>query len=632
MKIIILTTLLTFISGPAVAQGSDQSARTLVHLLSYLAKDYGGAVNQGKVISESEYAEQVEFSLTARKEATIVAAETSDPELVASVESLAALIASKGEADAVSSLARTIQGRVIASTNLVVAPSQWPHRDGARELYQANCALCHGDTGSGDGLSGQGLDPKPTNFLDPGAMAELSPFGAFNTIQLGVPGTGMPAFASLTDDEIWNLAFLVVGMRYDGKGPPTTDATFDQATLRRVATLSDVALEADESTLAAWRLHSESFDAQASSMFTNIARNHLDNALKHYRENQPDEARAFALKAYLDGVEPIEPRLKANDADAVAKLEVAMGAVRASIEAREAEPSLAAKVQAARVELDAADLLLTHKEMTASATFITAAAIILREGFEAVLLVLALLGVIRASGSKRAAAWVHGGWIAALAVGGVAWMLSGLLLKISGASREMMEALTALFAVVVLLYVGFWLHRQTEIGRWRTFLDGKIKTMLEGKNLFGLAMISFLAVFRECFETVLFLRAIWVESGDSGKTGMAFGVLSSLVFVIGLAWMLLASSRRLPIRQLFNVSAMIMGVLATLLAGKGFHSLQEAGYLSITSTPLPWRWDLIGLFPTWETTLLQALVLLTVAFIWVVGNRPSKPALARVRA
>src|SRR6185369_15891625 len=98
---------------------------------------------------------------------------------------------------------------------------------------------------------------------------------------------------------------------------------------------------------------------------------------------------------------------------------------------------------------------------------------------------------------------------------------------------------------------------------------------LNKRNLMGLAFISFTAVFREAFETVLFLRALWIEGGMASKSAMVSGVVSSMALIFILSWAFLKYSASIPIKKLFDFSSSLMGVLAVILIGKGLHSLQE---------------------------------------------------------
>jgi hypothetical protein len=104
--------------------------------------------------------------------------------------------------------------------------------------------------------------------------------------------------------------------------------------------------------------------------------------------------------------------------------------------------------------------------------------------------------VIRATGFRRASYWVHGGWLLAILLGIASWFLIGIVFDISGAQRELLEGGTSILVVVILLSVGFWLHKHIEIEQCTRFLKEKVQHAHDGKNLRGLAVISFLAVFR----------------------------------------------------------------------------------------------------------------------------------------
>lgn len=619
-------------SIPSHAAGTDpqHSPRFLVHILDYLAKDYAGAVSPaGKVLSQSEYKEQVEFVESAVSTNQGLDETKSAPEIGLGLAELERLIKSKNPPDAVSKLARELQRKVIDTTRMEVFPNRWPDIKVGKTLFGQNCVSCHGEKGDGNGVAGKALNPRPANFLDLGRMNGISPFAAFNTIRLGVNGTAMVGFQGLSDEEVWALSFYISSLRFGGKNLEASKIDGGSAEiLKQTASLSDSALEESFSgsksekhdLLVAARTHVASDDKKD---FLAMAKAKLDDAKGDYRNGKYDSAKAKALQAYLEGIEPIEPRARATDPEAVATLEEKMAAVRGSIENKQNQEELESSIQTAMAQIDVVAKLIEHQDMSPVVAFFAAFAILLREGFEAVLIILALLGVIRATGSKSAALAVHGGWISALVCGFIAWVFSGWVMGMSGAGREMLEGVTSIFAVFVLLYVGFWLHRQSEIGRWKEFLDVKVKSFLHGKNLVGLAAISFFAVFREAFETVLFLRAIWFEGGDATRTALASGVLTSLALVIALSWVALTFSKRLPLRQLFTVSSVMMLFLATILAGKGLHSIQETGWLGVTSLPFSLRFELAGVYPTLQTLMAQVIVAILVVLLWVYGKKPS---------
>jgi high-affinity iron transporter len=620
-----------FLGSPAIATEVG-NPRLLVHLLDYLAKDYGGAVANGNVTSQSEYNEQVEFIDTALKTNQKLSETKSNPEIEKDLERLNQLILRKRDADEVAKLARSIQARVIEVAKVEIAPTQWPSIQRGKELYAQSCVACHGTTGAGDGPAGKMLKPLPANFLD-AHMNEISPFQAFNTIRLGVQGTGMASFPSHSDKEVWDLAFYVVSLRHKNLNEVSSPDSDDKSPemLRLVATSSDDKLKEEKKNaamIASLRTYSSDDEGGGGSL--NHARTQLDEALKEYKAGNQDAAKTKAIKAYLEGIEPVEPRLKATDPAAVSLLETKMAAVRSAIEGKKSISEVENSAIAAKVQIDSAEKLLKSDSMSPWIAFLAAAAIILREGFEAVLVIIALLGVIRAAGAKKAAHYVHGGWVAALGLGVVTWFLSGWLMGMSGAQRETLEGATSLFAVAVLLIVGFWLHSQTEIGRWKAFIHGKVQRALEGKKLYGLASIAFIAVFREAFETVLFLRAIWLEGGEDSKFALVSGVVGSIGFVIFLAWALLRYSEKIPIRKLFGVSSVIMLFLAFVLTGKGFHSFQETGAISVTASESLMHFDLLGLYPTWETLSSQIFVFSIALGLWWVGKKPSQRVVERV--
>jgi len=632
MKRFIITLLigLSFAACSVVhADTKEESPRVLVHLLDYLAKDYGGAVASGKVINQSEYDEQVEFGNTVAEMGSRLELLKGEKNLQQDLTALKSLIDAKASPTEVARVARAAQAKVIAISGLERVPSAWPSLTRARQIYGQNCAACHGANGDGNGPAGKTLDPKPTSFTKDERVNELSPFGAFNTIRLGVSGTAMPSFSGLSDAEVWDLAFYVFALRHaESQGGELPPITFDSDLLQKTATLSDPQLaknlggsQAEQALkLAAVRLHSND-ESQASPLA--LARANLKNADDAYSKGDRDKAKVLAIKAYLDGVEPVEGKIKANDPAMLIKIESVMGNVRSSIESSSSKTQVSSTIESALSTIAEVEELFQNTTSSPLVTLIMTSGILLREGFEAVLILVALLGVIRALKVRRAAAYVHAGWIAALCCGVIAWLFSGWVLRISGAQRELLEGVTSLIAVVMLFYMGFWLHSKTEIGRWKAFIDGKVRQAAEQKNLLGLTFIAFISVFREVFETVLFLRAVWLESGNQAKTAMLAGVTGSLVAVFIMAWLLVRFSAKLPIRKLFSVSSILLIGLALILTGKGFHSLQETGALSVTALPFSLRWDFVGVYGTVETLFSQLVVLAIAIGLWLYTRRPN---------
>lgn len=626
--------VLALLAGGAPAYATESptggSPRLLVHLLDYVAKDYAGAVSDGKVTNELEYREQVEFAQEAQTLAGRLPDLQSRPAVLDGIKQLGELVSTKAPPDAVSSLALRLKSQVIEAAHISQSPDRWPDLSRGRALYEQNCVACHGERGAGDGPAAAALQPHPTNFVDAAIGRDLNPFRAFNTIRVGIPGTAMAPWPALSDADVWALAFYVTSLHIDSASPHGNVSADD---LTAAATRSDRELmtllpgsDAEKlARIAALRLHSVDISTSppTSASALAVARSYLGDAEVAYANRDYDAAKHAALLAYLEGIEPVEPQLRATDAEFVGSLESGMAAVRSAIESRSSSTELQSKLSAARALIDDAEKRLSRSPGGPWVTFLLTVGILLREGFEAVLILIALLAVIRASDTKDAARWVHAGWASALGVGIAAWFVSGWLMAISGAQREMLEGVTAILAVAVLLYVGFWLHSRTEITRWTQFIDVQVKSMLSGRNLWGLAAIAFMAVFREAFETVLFMRALTLEGGQAGVNSMLLGAVLAIGGLAALSWLLLKFSARLPIRTIFTVSSALMVILAVILTGKGLHALQETGTLSVSATPWQWSTDLFGVYASWQPLIGQLLVAAIVVLLWRIGNRPT---------
>lgn len=597
----------------------------VVHLLDYLAKDYGGAVQNGKVTSESEYAEQKEFASIVKKSAQSIESFKKDRAFETGINGLLAMIDSKADPTEVSKTARELQAKAIALAGIEVAPVDWPKLSEGKALFQQNCAACHGETGKGDGPAGVSLDPKPANFWETEGKRGSSPYQYFNTVRLGVPGTGMAAWPDFSDKETWAIAFYVksLGMDHVVGEKPSLD-------LKNVASLKDqeiVALlpgtdEDKERGLTQIRTYEPS--GMTSVNFLATARTYLDESMVSYRSGNFEQATSLALNSYLEGIEPIEAKIRANDANLVTKIESEMAEFRNFLTAGSVKTETEAKYNALRSTLDEINAVIAEKKMSPSIAFSAAFAIFLREGFEAVFIIITLLSVIKSFGATRAARWVHAGWGSALGLGLVTWFASGFVISMSGASRELTEGWVSLFAVLVLLYVGFWLHRQTEIGRWTKFFKETIHNALENKNLAVLAGISFMAVFREAFEVVLFLRAIWNDVETSGQSAMIAGSALAFILIFAFSYFALKYSQKIPVKKLFTISSLVMAVLSVVLAGKAVHSFQEAGLVRATALPWNLRFDLLGIFGTYQTWIAQLVILGLLYALWHTGAKPTR--------
>lgn len=620
-------------SNPTLNEVTKKNVETVIHLLSYISRDYPNAVENGKVVDEGEYEEQLEFALQVQnltKESKILP--DNKQSVSNEIQKLHDYIAQKSAAEEISKTAEHIRSEIIAITGMETAPPTWPNLENGKSLFQATCAACHGVNGAGNGPAGKGLEPAPSNFLDPDLMNWVSPYQAYNTIKLGVPGTGMIAYENYTDQELWDLAFYVKSLRFTNSIQDSTalrkvfNQVYPTLNLKEVATETDKELltkfDGDPMKLQAIRALSPTSENLKGSLI--VARQKLKDAQTFYAAGNNSEARIAALSAYLEGIEPVEARLRSIDNSFVLDLESQMLRVRQTIEKNKPLPELEIEVQKALKIIDEAEGLLQGQKLNYWLTFILAWSIMLREGLEAVLVLAVVLLLIKNTGMKKALPWLHGGWISAVILGICGWFLSDYIIQFGGKNREIMEGIISLFAVAVLLFVGFWLHENSYAHQWQKFIKEKVGKYLQKDKMFGLAIFSFFVVFREAFEVILFLQAINLEASPQNKSAIGLGAVTAVIFILLLAYLFIKSSKRIPIRQLFLWSSWIVVLLAVILTGKGVHSLQESGWVSANSVASWIRVDWLGIYSTMETLLAQLAVIVLVVITYIFHNKKMK--------
>ena len=611
---------------PAVHDKAKQTWQ----LLDYVAVDYAGAVSHGSVLKASEYAEMQEFAAAAEVHLRGLPRTAASERLQQQAGSLRKAVADKAEPASVAEQAHRLAADVLKAYPFPTSPATIPDLAKGASLFHAQCSACHGPQGHGDGPLAAKLDPKPAVLSEPLRARERSLFALHQIITNGVNGTAMASFGSLSDDDRWALAFFVGTLPYadstrlagEKLWQTSTNARQALPDLDALAQTSDRALSArlgnePAAAVTAFLRSNPQALAVNQSGGTAIAKAKLAESLAAVERGDRSGAAKLALSAYLDGFEPVEPALAARNRPLFVKIEAAMVAYRAGVGAGSVD-DLRASEKVLQSLLREADLALSPDQSDATATYFGALTILLREGLEALLVVVAMVAFLKKAERKDVLAYVHAGWIVALAAGGVTWGVATHLVSVSGASRELTEGFSSLFAAVVLLSVGIWMHQKSVAGRWQVYLKQKMSAALGRRTAWFLFSLAFIAVYREVFETVLFYAALWTEgNGVPLLAGLGTGIV-----VLGvIAAVLLRTSARLPIGQFFAASSLLVAVLAVVLVGKGTAALQEAGMLGIDAVPFP-RIDVLGVHPSLQTLLAQAAVLLVVVVAYFFNSRP----------
>jgi len=622
------------LSTPALASGT--SVATTWRLLDYIAVDYREAVRDGVVVNPLEYGEMQEFSATAAAAITELPPVAGSEELGTQARVLQAAIADKAAPETIAQMSRDLAALLVTYHPIPLLPTQPPQFERGKALYAPLCASCHGTTGAGDGPASAGLDPPPIDFTDAGRARERSVFGLYQVIDQGLEGTSMVSYASLPEEDRWALATYVGALAFPEEQaergrqllqalPPSLAVDLEGYVSRTPAALAQqVGQDNADAIVAYLRRHPDAATqpqevAPATSLDT--ARELLEQAMDAYRNGDAKAAKTLALSAYLDGFEPVEPLLAARDKALMVKIEAAMARVRSGIAANTPAGELQVQVDELDALFNNAGQLLVSQQSSGASSFVAAFTILLREGLEALLIVIAIVTLLRKAERRDMLPWVHAGWSSALLAGLVTWGLATWVITISGASRELTEGFGSLLAAMVLVWVGIWMHGKSHADSWQRYVQEKLSHALNRSSGFFLLALVFLVVYREVFETILFYAAIW-NQGNKGS--VIAGGASAALLLAAVGWAMVRYSRRLPIAQFFRLSSLLVAVLAVVLIGKAISALQEAGYLPITWLEHAPRIELLGIYPTVQGVCAQfvTIVILVLGFLW--SNRSAR--------
>jgi high-affinity iron transporter len=604
-----------------VSLGDSNDDKLSVHLLSYLSQDYGEAVRDGQIISREEYEAQIEFV----NEVQRICEKRNYPEPIkGEILDLKKNILNKSDVKLVSKLANGIKETIIRQFGVATSPSTPLNFKTAKKIYQETCSQCHGPKGHGDGPAGLGLEPRPTNFHDLERMQGISPHQAYNTISLGVNGTGMAAYAGISEADRWSLAFYISSLRYD-----KVQSNYNvRVSLKERATLSDLDLigkfkvsKGDQlDFLASVRgdLTAENVSQTSIGRHIDIARDYLEQSNVLYRTNRISESNNLALSAYLEGIEPIEGYLKSEDGELVFEIERNMAGYRSLLKEGAAKKvQVEQKLQAIMVQLDQADEITSVNTKRFSG-FLLSFGIVMREALEAGLVLILLFSVIKKLNLETFGKWVHSGWITAVIGGGILYLIAEEYFKISGFLIESIEAYIGLFAAGILLLVGLWFHRHSNVKKWKEELQNAVEnSAVEGKKI-TLFIIAFAAVFREIFETMLFVQILSIDG--YAKTEIGLGALAAVAFAVLVIYLAIKFSLRINLGILFKGSTALILFLSVVLFGKSISAFQKIGFLGSTDVGFP-SMQPIGFNSTLEVLSGQLILLLLIVGYFYISRR-----------
>ena len=596
------------------------------------AQEYRLGVVGGRVVLQPEVDEAALFLQESRRSAAALPDRVAT-DAVAKLDSIIALVKRTGSPDSVdvhvSQLTTALAARLgVALDDL---PADTPSLERGAEVYAANCSSCHGAQGKGDGPAAIGLDPTPTNLSETAALEDQSPLDYYRRITIGVVGTAMPSFENrLPAQDRWAAALYASLLRLP---PPSGEVPQTLASFAVTGRMSDADLlqavraidksPANLSRIAAIRSAQPDASAVVTAQIFDRVRSQLDSAYMLARRGDPSASTA-AFDAYMT-FEQIERGVRAKDPTLAAELERDFASLRAAVgntmdAKRLEEIRQQLDIGLERAEVTARDSL--SPENLALQSFI----IILREGLEAILIVGALTTFLVKMGASHRRRDIHLGVGAALGASVATAVAIETVFHLSPARQEMLEGVTMVVAAIVLFYVSYWLLSKMEVVKWNHFVKSKVNDALTSGSSLALASAAFLAVYREGFETVLFYKALFLTGGDHSGMPITAGILAGAAVLVAVYVAISRFGVRLPLKPFFAVTSAFLYYMAFVFAGKGVAELQAGGLLPTTVVSWVPRLPALGIYPTLESSLAQAvlLALLLLALIWTFLIAPQR--------
>ncbi|MEX2111076.1 MAG: cytochrome c/FTR1 family iron permease [Gemmatimonadaceae bacterium] len=565
---------------PTTLFAQENHAKRLASIVGVAVEEYAKAFDdRGRLISPIEYEETTSFLGDARKVAGRLSGYDA-PKTRAVLDTMIASVTAKRPPAEI----RALHDRFLATLGAAGAmdlPTAPLDTAVGHRLYSQNCASCHGVSGAGDGPAGRTLDPPPPALGVRKETADLTPTLAYNVISVGVMGTAMPGFAAtLSPQDRWNIVNYIYALRGEPMQLP-------------VARPDATAISPDS----------------ASPLIRAL----LDSALAFARMGKGDEASQRAFDAYI-AFEPLETPARAKKPGMVATMERHFADFKGAVSRLDITAALTAR--AAIVDGLPSIVDLARRPSTSWGAFFQSFLIILREGFEAILVVGAVVAFLIKTGHRERLRSIWLGVGLAL-VASLATVIALRTLFIAmPASREIVEAITMLIAVVVLFSVSYWLISKVEAAKWQKFIREKVDSALEQGGGKALVLVSFLAVYREGAETALFYQALFHE-GPNVALPLSLGILAGFVALAVIFTLFYRYGVRIPLRPFFAVTSVLLYYMAFVFMGKGIRELQEGNVVPITVISDGPHIETMGIYPSVETLAAQGVLVALLVFAMV---------------
>jgi high-affinity iron transporter len=653
------------VAVPLPAQ--EHPARRVASVVSVAVQEYSKAVDaQGRLVSAQEYQETTDFLTDARS----VADRLPGAQAVA-VRALLDSISAAVKAKRPPAVLESLEARfatLLGNEARLELPIGALDLAAGRRIFLGTCASCHGVAGQGDGPAGAALTPRPPAIGSATLMHDVTPGLMYRVISVGIPGTPMAGYAgSLTSGQRWNLVGYVNALRsthaqqLEGEGLfirgcaschgalGAGDGALARSLTKLPPEIGTIAwqMERSDAQLAqvvhdgipgsAMPASPELSDRQVQSVVaylralpskernaalatgsdslspTRVAKNvvaQLEQSLNAARSGRASDAGDKAFDAYI-AFEPLERTTRAKNPGLVASLERMFAEFKAAVRSNDVRAAEGARdaIESSLPEV----VKLTEPPGSGIEAFWQSFLIILREGFEAILVIGAIVAFLIKTGHRDRLRSIWSGVAMGVVGSAITAVILRTVLSAVPASKEFVEGASLLLAVAVLFSVSYWLISKVEAAKWQQFIKEKVSAALEQGGGRALTFVAFLAVYREGAETALFYQALFNE-GPHVAMPLTLGILAGFVALAVIFTLFYRFGVKIPLRPFFSVTSVLLYYMAFVFMGKGIKELQEGNLIPLSAIRSMPAVEWLGLYPSWQGVSAQLALLLLLVF------------------
>ncbi len=568
-------------------QAAIDKTKKIVMMLNIAAKEFEEGVVDGKIVVAPEYEESQIFLQQAIKRFERISPEITDPQKAENLKSqlikIMTMVKDKVDSQLMWKEVNSINSALLATFNIEInkTPITPVSLGNGKKIFENNCSVCHGLKGHGDGPMASQFDPSPAALSDPKLTGDASTtaYDNFEVINVGIANTAMIAWAGvLSENEIWDVTYyLRTFSNINAQLPPVN--------------LEVATIESSEGSMSGM-----------AEQVVNEVRGLLEKSLNVYKAGEVDNAAEIAFDAYL-AYEKIESNLIIKDKRLGVNLESTFSRYRGEIKRNAPFEHIESINKEINLDL-ARGLELLKSETGFTGMFFQSFSIIVREGFEAILIIAALIAFLIKSRNQARIKSIHLGVVIAILASFATAYIIHEVLHLNMASQELLEGWIMLVAVAVLFSVSYWLVSKIDNKKWQEYINKQMRGALSKGNTLTLSVVAFISVYREGFETVLFYKALYLYA-EGATSGIIPGFLAGCVVLAGVFYLINTLGMRIPIKWFFGFTSVLLYYMAFTFMGKGLHELQMGEQLTMTAANflpnIPW----LGIYPTWETFIGQ---------------------------